>query len=211
MDHRDGNAGVFVKVCGLGSRGDVDAAAAAGADAVGFVLSRTSVRALAPEKARELVAHVPPTVLSVLVVHDMGAVEGARAAEDLGVDVLQLHGRRYAEQDFRDAAAHFPRLWRATSLSERPDLRVGAYGEESLLLDSPRAGSGTRWDLSLLTDTPPRGRWLLAGGLDATNVADAIHQAHPWGVDVSSGVESAPGVKDHTQITRFVEAARKAV
>ncbi|WP_426368380.1 phosphoribosylanthranilate isomerase [Streptomyces sp. E-08] len=201
---------MFVKVCGLGTTADIDVAVAAGADAVGLVISGTSVRGLDRDQAVRLAAHVPPGVLSVLVVNDTPAVEAARIAAELGFGALQLHGTAYGEEDFAAAAAVFPRLWRATSLSDRPDTRVGAYGEEVLLLDSPRAGSGEPWDLSLLESARPEGAWLLAGGLAPHNVAEAIGKARPWGVDVSSGVESAPGVKDHDLIRIFVTAAKQA-
>ncbi|MFJ3901622.1 phosphoribosylanthranilate isomerase [Streptomyces sp. NPDC090025] len=205
---------MFVKVCGLATTADIDVAVDAGADAIGLVISGTSVRGLDRDRAATLAAHArshtPERVLSVLVVNDTPAAEAARLARELDVDALQLHGPAYPEEAFASAAAVFPRLWRATSLKERPDTRVGAYGEDVLLLDSPRAGSGARWDLSLLTDARPEGHWLLAGGLAPDNVAEAIAQARPWGVDVSSGVESAPGVKDHARIRAFVTAARTA-
>ncbi|MFF8375382.1 phosphoribosylanthranilate isomerase [Streptomyces sp. NPDC015661] len=201
---------MFVKVCGLGTAADIDVAAAAGADAVGLVISGTSVRGLDRDRAARLAAHVPPGVLSVLVVNDTPAADAARLAGELGFGALQLHGSAYREEDFAAAAAIFPRLWRATSLSDRPDTRVGAHGEEVLLLDSPRAGSGEPWDLSLLETARPEGTWLLAGGLAPHNVAEAIDRARPWGVDVSSGVESAPGVKDHDLIRAFVAAAKQA-
>lgn len=201
---------MFVKVCGLATTADIDVAAGAGADAIGLVISGTSVRGLARGHAARLAVHVPPEVLSVLVVNDTRAVEAAGIARELGFGALQLHGSAYREEDFGAAARIFPRLWRATSLKERPDTRVGAYGEEVLLLDSPRAGSGARWDLSLLDAARPEGTWLLAGGLDPENVAEAVDRARPWGVDVSSGVESAPGVKDHDLIRAFVAAAKAA-
>ncbi|MEU1226118.1 phosphoribosylanthranilate isomerase [Streptomyces sp. NPDC005828] len=201
---------MFVKVCGLKTPADIDAAVAAGADAVGLVISGTSVRGLERDHAARLAAHVPEGVLSVLVVNDTPAAEAARIASELGFGALQLHGKAYGEEDFAAAAGIFPRLWRATSLSDRPDTRVGAYGEEVLLLDSPRAGSGEPWDLSLLETARPEGTWLLAGGLAPHNVGEAIGRAHPWGVDVSSGVESAPGVKDHDLIRTFVTAAKSA-
>ncbi|MFI8519444.1 phosphoribosylanthranilate isomerase [Streptomyces sp. NPDC085481] len=201
---------MFVKVCGLATTADIDVAAEAGADAVGLVISRTSVRGLDWDRAVLLAAHVPARVRSVLVVNDTAAADAARAARELGVDALQLHGASYTRADFDEAARVFPRLWRATSLSEKPDTRVGAFGEDMLLLDSPRAGSGSRWDLSLLDTARPEGTWLLAGGLGPENVAEAIGQARPWGVDVSSGVESAPGVKDHDRIRAFVAAAKDA-
>ncbi|MFF0477628.1 phosphoribosylanthranilate isomerase [Streptomyces sp. NPDC004284] len=201
---------MFVKVCGLGTTADIDVAAAAGADAVGLVISGTSVRGLDRDRVVRLAAHVPPGVLSVLVVNDTPAADAARIAGELGFGALQLHGTAYREEDFAAAAEVFPRLWRATSLNDRPDTRVGAYGEEVLLLDSPRAGSGEPWDLSLLDTARPEGAWLLAGGLAPHNVAEAIGKARPWGVDVSSGVESAPGVKDHDLIRAFVTAAKQA-
>ncbi|MFE0700920.1 phosphoribosylanthranilate isomerase [Streptomyces sp. NPDC058872] len=201
---------MFVKVCGLGTTADIDVAATAGVDAIGLVISGTSVRGLDRERAARLASHVPANVLSVLVVNDTPAAEAARTANELGFGALQLHGPAYQEEDFTAAAAIFPRLWRATSLSDRPDTRVGAFGEEVLLLDSPHAGSGEPWDLSLLATSRPRGNWLLAGGLTPENVGEAISRARPWGVDVSSGVESAPGVKDHQRISRFVTAVKQA-
>ncbi|GHA88431.1 phosphoribosylanthranilate isomerase [Streptomyces termitum] len=201
---------MFVKVCGLATTADIDVAAEAGADAVGLVISGTSVRGLGRDRVAELVAHVPDGVLSVLVVNDTPAVEAAGIAAALGFGALQLHGRAYGPGEFGAAAGVFPRLWRATALADGPDTRVGALGEEVLLLDSPRAGSGARWDLSLLDAARPEGHWLLAGGLGPGNVAGAIAAARPWGVDVSSGVESAPGVKDHALIRAFVAAAKAA-
>lgn len=199
---------VFAKICGLRTAGDVAAAVAAGADAVGFVLSRSSPRALDPESIAALAAGVPRGTATVLVAHDRPAAEAARMAADAGIDVLQLHGGHYDAAAFAAAAAILPRVWRAVSLAEGPPLAVGALGEEALLLDSPLAGSGDRWDLSALAGRRPVGSWLLAGGLDPSNVAAAIAQAAPWGVDVSSGVESSRGVKDHGLIRAFLAAAR---
>ncbi|WP_432560629.1 phosphoribosylanthranilate isomerase [Granulicoccus sp. GXG6511] len=199
---------MFVKVCGLDSVANARVALESGADAVGVVMSPRSPRHLEFAAAAEIVAAVGQRAETVLVVREMDAAEAATTAERLGADVLQLHGRRYAREDFARALAVFPRLWRATSLTEDPDLEVGAWGEERLLLDAPQAGSGERWDLSALTARRPGGEWLLAGGLTPDNVADAIVIARPWGVDVSSGVESGPGVKDPELIRAFVAAAR---
>ena len=198
---------MFVKVCGLRTPDDVEAAISSGADAAGFVISSSSVRALAPAAAAELVSAAAGRILRVLVVHDISAQRAARLSLEIGVDVLQMHG--YSADDMRQVRALFPRLWRATSVKTQPDLTVGACGEEVLLLDSPRAGSGERWDLQSMASVPD-GRWILAGGLSPDNVAAAIEQVRPWGVDVSSGVESAPGIKDHEKIRRFVAEARNA-
>lgn len=196
--------GMFIKICGLRTVADVEAAAAAGADAMGVVLSSSSPRAVAPEQAHELVAAAARRLTTVLVVHDVTIEEAIDRARQIGVDVLQLHG--YSEAADRLAARELPRTWRAVAATAGRAV-VGEHGEEALLLDSPTPGSGQRWDLADL-DARPQGRWLLAGGLSPDNVAAAIRGADPWGVDVSSGVEATRGTKDHDLIHRFVAAAR---
>ncbi len=200
---------MYVKVCGLTDPDTVDVAVEAGADAVGVVMNRTSARAVDATTARSIVDRAGSRVDTVLVVNDMPAVDAARIASDLGFAVLQLHGT-YTASDFAAAAEVFPRLWRATSLANDPPLDVGAFGEEALLLDAPKPGSGETWDLSTATERGVAGHWLLAGGLTPDNVAAAVEQAHPWGVDTSSGVEASPGVKDHDRVRAFIVAAKGA-
>ncbi|NLG45303.1 phosphoribosylanthranilate isomerase [Gordonia sp. (in: high G+C Gram-positive bacteria)] len=204
---------MYVKVCGLKTVDAVRTAVEAGADAIGVVMNETSPRAVSADVAATVVRAAREAggadLDIVLVVNDKPAVDAAHLAADLGFTALQLHGS-YSAADFATAAEAFGTLWRATSLAHDPPLAVGAYGEQRLLLDAPKPGSGERWDLSVLTDRGLSGQWLLAGGLNPDNVADAIAQARPWGVDVSSGVESAPGVKDLDAITRFVRAAKSA-
>lgn len=204
---------MYVKVCGLKTAEAVRTAVAAGADAIGVVMNETSPRAVSAGVAATVVQAAREAggdrLDVVLVVNDKPAVEAAHLAADLGFTALQLHGR-YTADDFVDAAEVFGTLWRATSLAHDPPVEVGAYGERRLLLDAPKPGSGERWDLSALTDRGLSGEWLLAGGLNPDNVAEAIAVAQPWGVDVSSGVESAPGVKDLDAIARFVAAAKRA-
>lgn len=199
---------MYVKICGLREAEHVRVAVAAGADAVGVVMNRNSARRATEDQARAVIEVAAGDVSTVLVVNDMAATEAARTVVRLGFDVLQLHGRAYDEADFAAALAITPRVWRATSLDLDPPLTVGAWGEEVLLLDAPKPGSGERWDLSALTDAAPSGHWLLAGGLTPANVAEAVAAVRPWGVDVSSGVEMAPGAKDSALIERFLQAAR---
>lgn len=201
---------MYVKICGLRTAEHARVAVEAGAHAVGVVMNRSSVRRASDEQARVVVEAVDGHADTVLVVNDLPAVEAARTAVRLGFDVLQLHGPAYAPEDFAAARAVMPRLWRATSLELDPPLEVGALGEEVLLLDAPRPGSGTRWDLSELAERAPQGRWMVAGGLAPGNVAEAVAAVHPWGVDVSSGVESAPGEKDAELIRAFVARALEA-
>ncbi|WP_018682236.1 phosphoribosylanthranilate isomerase [Actinokineospora enzanensis] len=194
---------MFVKVCGLRTPSDVAVAVAAGADAVGFVFAR-SPRQVGVAEARELAGQVSDGVVTVGVFKDIDAAEAAEMTAAAGLDMIQLHGD-YPHAAFDQLSGK--RLIRATAHTPDTDVHTGAWGEEMLLLDSPAAGSGERWDLSTL-DTEPTGRWLLAGGLDPDNVADAVRAARPWGVDVSSGVESARGVKDPELIRRFLAAVR---
>jgi len=200
---------VFVKLCGLRTEADVATAADVGADAVGFVFG-PSPRQVDIETARRLVAAVPQPILAVGVFGNVPIEQILHCVRASGVAVVQLHGN-YNRSDF-DAVAKLPvRLWRATTLTPETDVRVGSYGEEVLLLDSPVAGSGRRWDLAALAGGRPQGQWLLAGGLAPGNVAQAISEADPWGVDVSSGIESRRGVKDHGLMREFVSAVRAAL
>lgn len=201
---------MYVKICGLTTAEAAHRAAELGADAVGVVMSEPSPRHASPEQARAVLDAVAGRPLdTVLVVREMPAAQAVETVERFGFDVLQLHGR-YSDEDFALAVERLPRVWRATSLSREPELRAGAHGEELVLLDGARAGSGETWDLRTIDRERLGERWILAGGLDPENVAAAIREVSPWGVDVSSGVESAPGVKDLGAIERFVRAARAA-
>lgn len=198
---------MYVKICGLRTADHAKAAVDAGAGAVGVVMNRTSSRRATEAEAASVVEAVAGRADTVLVVNDMSALEAAQTARRLGFDVLQLHGGAYEEADFAAARAVIGRVWRATSLDLDPPLEVGAWGEEVLLLDAPTPGSGERWEWADLADRTPAGRWLIAGGLDPTNVAYVVAQSSPWGVDVSSGVETAPGEKSTELIRAFVTAA----
>ncbi|MGP3918116.1 phosphoribosylanthranilate isomerase [Nonomuraea sp. 10N515B] len=196
---------VYVKICGLTEPEHVAAAVEAGADAVGFVMTR-SPRQIAPERAAELAALVPAHVLTVGVFRgeDPGTVRAAALTS--GVRAVQLHGR-HPHGDFTALKDLGAALIRA--VDAEADLRCGAYDEDLLLVDAPHAGSGLPWDWAAIRGRPS-GRWLLAGGLAPANVTEAIAAAEPWGVDVSSGVESSPGVKDPALITAFLQAVRGA-
>ncbi|WP_312878003.1 phosphoribosylanthranilate isomerase [Lentzea indica] len=195
-----------MKLCGLRTESDVAAAVGTGADAVGFVLT-TSPRQIDVDLAGRLVADVPPHVLTVAVVRGITAAEAGEMALKTGVQALQLHGD-YPKEAFDELAGLPFQLIRATALGPDTDVRTGAFGEELLLIDSPVAGSGEQWDITRLNEKRPEGKWVLAGGLSPETVAGAISVAAPWGVDVSSGIESSRGVKDHGRMREFVAAAR---
>jgi phosphoribosylanthranilate isomerase len=197
---------VYVKICGLSEPEHVAAAVEGGADAIGFVLT-ASPRQVSPERAAELAALVPDRVLTVGVFRGEDPATVRAAALAAGVRGIQLHGK-HPHGDFtalKDLGATLVR-----AVDARADLRCGAFDESLLIVDAPRPGSGEPWDWAAVRGRPT-GRWLLAGGLDPANVAEAVAAARPWGVDVSSGVETAPGVKDSALIARFLTAARGAV
>ncbi|CRK58948.1 Phosphoribosylanthranilate isomerase [Alloactinosynnema sp. L-07] len=160
-------------------------------------------------EAKRLAVEVPDGMLTVGVFKGISADDAAEMTLASGMGAVQLHGD-YPVEAF-DVFADLPvQIIRANVLRDGTDVRVGAFGEDFLLLDSKVAGSGEQWDLAQLDGARPSGRWILAGGLRPDNVAAAIAAARPWGVDVSSGVESTRGVKDRELIHAFVAAARSA-
>ncbi|MGY2744865.1 phosphoribosylanthranilate isomerase [Pseudarthrobacter sp. O4] len=199
---------MFVKVCGLSTAESVRTAVAAGADAVGFVLTR-SPREVTPAQARELLAHVPGGVAAVGVFRHETAADTVALARQAGLEWVQLHGDRTPAdvQSVHDAGL---KVIRAVSMDADAEA-FASWGEELLLIDAAVPGSGEAWDYSSVRAKGLEGRnWLLAGGLDPANVADAAAQAGAWGVDVSSGVESTRGVKDLAKISVFVKSAKSA-
>ncbi|MFI9201081.1 phosphoribosylanthranilate isomerase [Streptomyces sp. NPDC053048] len=198
---------LFIKICGLRTAPDVDAAVRAGADAIGFVFA-ASPRTVDVATARELARRVPDGVLTVGVFRNQPLEEVRELTLASGVRAVQLHGDE--GRDHYEALR--PGGWtliRATSAGERTP-RCGELGEDLLLLDAPAPGAGVPWNWGADTFAPPAGRWLLAGGLTPGTVGDAVRATAPWGVDVSSGVESRRGVKDPALIRQFIEAARSA-
>ncbi|MFD1930244.1 phosphoribosylanthranilate isomerase [Nonomuraea mangrovi] len=194
---------MFVKICGLSEPEHVEAAVEAGADAIGFVMTR-SPRRVSPARAAELAAQVPAHVLTVGVFMGEPVEEVRQAATAAGVRAVQLHGR-HPHADFTALKDLGLTLVRAVPADA--DLRTGAFDEDLLIVDAPRAGAGEPWDWAAVRGGPS-GHWLLAGGLDPGNVRQAIAAAQPWGVDVSSGVEVSRGVKDSALIRAFLQAAR---
>jgi len=190
-----------IKICGITNEEDARAAVHAGANALGFNFYPKSPRYIDLARARAIAECVPSRVLSVGVFVNAGEEELIEASSEVPLDVLQVHG------EF--AAPHLAgslRVWRAIQASAPPaflDPQIEAH-----LLDSPTAqygGSGTTFDWMLAAAFPLRK--IIAGGLDADNVAEAIRLAQPWGVDASSRLESQPGKKDPARVAQFVQAA----
>jgi phosphoribosylanthranilate isomerase len=194
---------VFVKICGMTDAAAVAAAVACGADAVGFVFHPASPRHLPLAKAVALAAGVPRRVLRVAVMLHPKAADCADVIEHLAPDVLQTD---LADFDYLDAPDDVAR-WPVLREHEPADL---ARLPATFVYEGRQSGKGVTVDWSRAAAIAGRGRMMLAGGLDVDNVARAIAEVRPWGVDVSSGVESAPGIKDPERISAFISAARAA-
>lgn len=201
---------VKVKICGLTRAGDVADAVAAGTDALGFVFAPRSPRCLSIAQAAELVSEVPAFVARVGLFMDQPEDDVWRVLERVPLSALQFHGReggafcRGFGRPYLKALGMGP--------GEAVELAAEDYGDASaLLLDSHAAGepggTGQTFDWSRI---PRLGRPLvLAGGLTADNVREAVRTVRPWAVDVSSGVEYAPGVKNRRLMERFIREAKE--
>ncbi|CBV42121.1 phosphoribosylanthranilate isomerase [Halomonas elongata] len=210
LDHATPTGRTRVKFCGLTRPEDVDAAVALGADALGFVLWPGSKRAIELDRLAELAARVPAFVTRVGLFVDPEPQWVARAAEHL--DLLQFHGD---ESPSRCAASGRPWI-KALRMRDDLDLEVAARdyeGARALLLDAYRpgmpGGTGETFDWSRIPATLAK-PVILAGGLTPANVAEAIATVAPFAVDVSGGIEAAPGRKDVAAMTAFLDAVRLA-
>lgn len=191
----------WIKICGLRSREAVEAALAADADALGFVFA-PSVRRVSTDEAKRLAASVRGKKPCVAVMQHPSAAEVLEVLASFEPDLLQTdHG----DADLLPPAARarlLPVYRESEPLPVAPPAR--------LLFEGKHSGSGRTADWQAARALAARTELLLAGGLNADNVADAIRSVRPFGVDVSSGVESAPGIKSVQRIHEFVRAARMA-
>jgi phosphoribosylanthranilate isomerase len=210
---------VKVKICGVTLVEDAARVAAAGADFVGLNFWPRSKRRVDVERAAALAEAVrgagPAKIVGVFV--DADAAEIAAVAARVGLDVIQLHGAETPEDAAAVARASDRPIWKAIAAGAPADLeRLEVWPVDALLLDTPtpgKGGSGQSFDWSLARAARlrhPARRLVLAGGLHAGNVAGAIAAVEPWGVDVASGVEAAPGVKDRYRLQAFFEAVGSA-
>lgn len=201
-----------VKICGITNLEDALSAVEAGADALGFVFYAASPRHIFPEQATRIISQLPPFVQTVglFVNEELNTVN--EVADLCRLDLVQLHGDEsadYCQQISRRVLKAF-RVRSLTCLDPIKDYRVAGY-----LLDtfSPSfyGGTGTSFNWEIATEAVKRHqRIILAGGLTPDNVAEAIRQVGPYGVDVSSGVEAAPGKKDRDKVREFIRNAKEA-
>jgi phosphoribosylanthranilate isomerase len=211
---------LLIKICGLSTPEALDAALDAGADAVGFVFFPPSPRHLGFEAARALGLRVRDRALKVALAVDAADEWLAAVIEALQPDMLQLHGKETRDRVVMVRTRFGLPVIKALPIAERADLapiRQYASVADRLLFDARAPQTATRpgglgksFDWRLLEGIDPGVPFLLSGGLDASNVAEALRITSAWGVDVSSGVERTPGEKDPDKIRAFVRAARNA-
>ena len=196
---------MLVKICGITRVEDAEAAVGLGAGAIGFVFWPQSPRAIDPERARSIAAALPPFVTTVGVFVNQAPAFVNDVAARVGLGAVQLHGDERID---------------VLEQIERPVVKAFAMGGNDdaavwpdrvrLLIDAhdpdKRGGTGKTVDWSRAAAIAARRPVLLAGGLNGANVAEAIRTVRPFGIDVSSGVESAPGVKDHARLRALFEA-----
>lgn len=209
-----------VKICGLTDAGAVDAAIEAGADMLGFVFFPPSPRHLEISAAAALAARARGRARIVALTVDADDAHLEAIVTEFAPDMLQLHGRESPDRVAALAARHDLPVMKAIGVRTADDIAAaGNYGDAAarILFDAkppPEAtrpgGLGRAFDWRLLAGLDLALPYMLSGGLDAATVARAVRIARPAGVDASSGVERAPGVKDPALIRRFVEAARAA-
>lgn len=206
-----GGAMVKVKICGITNLTDALSAVEAGADALGFVFYGGSPRYIAPVQAAEIIAKLPPFVLTVGVFVDERTEDVERAIRQSGIDVVQFHGHEPPE-----ACGVSRKAIKAIRVKELSDLEpLRRYRVAAYLLDTftPDVLGGTgrifNWDIAL--DAKQFGKIILAGGLTPENVANAVQWVHPYAVDVSSGVEAEKGRKDHDRLRLFIKRAKEAL
>ena len=197
---------MFVKICGITNESDALLAVAMGADAVGFIFA-PSPRQIAPQIARDIARRLPPEILTVGVFRDESAQRVVEIINTMGLRGAQLHGRE-SPAEARWVAQRVPFTIKAFSAGDHLIEKVSEYPVSAIMLDSAEPGSGQVFDWSRAAALPVDTRLIVAGGLTPDNVGAAIESVNPWGVDVSSGVESSPGRKDAVRVRHFINNAK---
>jgi phosphoribosylanthranilate isomerase len=201
-----------IKICGITNIDDALYAAESGADAIGFIFHPASPRFISPERAKEIVAALPQKMTTVGVFVNREAGEVARTADDCGLDLIQLHGDESPEYCRRFSPE---KIIKAVFPGTPEDLpALDAYDVRAFLVDFRDAGryggTGKQADWELAATIGKTHPLILAGGLTIENIDEALATVAPDAVDINSGIEKAPGIKDHDRMKRIIEIVREA-
>ena len=198
----------WIKICGITREADAERAVEHGANALGFVFWPQSPRYVTPDRAANIRRRLPPELLTVGVFVNQSIDDVTRVAREAGVSTIQLHG----DETPAYAAELGNAIWRALSVGHGDEELASWPTDVTILLDTcdpvRRGGTGMTIDWDEAAIVARQRRVVLAGGLTPDNVEEAIERVRPAGVDVSSGVEQSPGVKDVSKMMRFIERAR---
>ncbi len=196
--------GLFVKICGITSEADALLAVGMGASAVGFIFA-PSPRQMAPTAVADIVKRLPYETMTVGVFRDEAPQRVVDIANQIGLGAVQLHGMESLE-DTQWIASRTRLTIKAFPAGHRNIERFPEYGAQVMLIDGANPGSGELFDWRLAEGVVDPTRLIVSGGLRPENVGAAIAHLHPWGVDVSTGVEASPGVKDPGKLREFITA-----
>ena len=197
---------MFVKICGITRLQDALCAVEHGADAIGFIFAE-SKRKVSVSIVSEIVEQLPKNFLTIGVFRDQNPQQIIETIHEAGLVGAQLHGQE-SVQEVAEVASVIKFIVKSVVAGSVDAKNADQFATEMIMVDSANPGSGTNYDLNLLRELPPSVRLILSGGLTVSNVAPSIKTASPWGVDVSSGVESTPGIKDYSKIRDFIANAR---
>jgi phosphoribosylanthranilate isomerase len=200
---------MFIKICGITNEQDALLAVALGADALGFVFA-PSPRQISPALAREIVKRLPPETVTVGVFRNETPARVVEIVNEARLQGAQLHGHETPAMT-AEVATNVRFVIKAVVAGSQDAAHANTFASDAILVDGLHPGSGMAYDWELLQDIPTDIRLMLSGGLTPDNVAAGILQVHPWGVDVSSGVEKSPGQKDAVKMRHFMTNARDAV
>jgi phosphoribosylanthranilate isomerase len=200
--------GIFVKICGITTEADALLAVGMGASAVGFIFA-PSPRQMAPGAVADIVKRLPHETVTVGVFRDESPQRVLDIANHIGLSAVQLHGvESVSDTQWISERAGF--TIKAFPAGHANIARFSEYGAQRLLIDGANPGSGELFDWRLAEGVVDPRRLIVSGGLRPENVGAAIVHLNPWGVDVASGVEASPGVKDPGKLSEFIRAARGA-
>jgi phosphoribosylanthranilate isomerase len=199
---------MFIKICGITNEQDALLAVALGADALGFVFA-PSPRQIAPGLARDIVKRLPPEIMTVGVFRNEHPSRVIEIVNEARLQGAQLHGHESIAIT-AEVAAQVRFVIKAVVAGSADASNADLFSSDAVLVDGLNPGSGTTYDWDLLSQLPDSVHIMLSGGLTADNVASGIEQVRPWGVDVSSGVEKSPGLKDAVKLRHFITNARDA-
>jgi phosphoribosylanthranilate isomerase len=199
---------LFVKICGITSEADALLCVSLSADAVGFIFA-PSARQVSVQVAGDIAKRLPPEILTVGIFRDEAPQRVVEKVQQAGLGAAQLHGHE-SSQETAWVRARLPMVIKGFPAGDRTIRRFAEFGADYLLVDGDNPGSGEVFDWRLAEGVADSNRLIVAGGLRPDNVAQAVAHLRPYGVDVDSGVESAPGRKDPLKVRDFIVNARAA-